>query len=392
MKFFNRKAKESQEEQRAVTYVPWWPDGAPGEVSPATASQVSAVFASMRILSENIASLPLEAYRKKSDGDLTPQAFVPPLFYKPSATDTRFQWISKCVVSLVLRGNAYGRVIARDTFGYPTQVEWLNPDDVDVDESSPVKPVYRYRGIVIEDNNDIVHIPWITMPGSVKGLSPVQHFASLMGVSVAATNYGRRWFDSGGLPPAILKNTAKTLNPEESKFVSKAATQSIASGKPFVMGNDWDFTALSVNPDEAQFLNTIKANATQIAAIYGVPPAMVGGEPGGSMTYANVEMEVNNLIVLTLRPWLVRLETEFSALLSGGEEVRFNVDAMIRTSVKERYENHNLALQGGWMNVDEVRAKENLPPLPDGEGKKYKGAGASPPPPVAPEPPEGVTE
>lgn len=388
MDIFNRKAPV-EEEQRAITSVPWWPDGAPGtSCSPDQASQIAAVFACMRILSENIASLPIEAYRRKQ-GELLPQAFVPPLFFSPSAIDTRFRWISKLVVSLVLRGNAYGKVIARDDLGFPTQVEWLSPDDVVVDETSQVSPIYWYRGERIQDNADMVHIPWITMPGKVVGLSPVQHFASLMGVSVAAVDYGKRWFDTGGIPPAILKNTSKTLNPEESKLVSRAASQSIASGRPFVMGNDWDFEALSVNPDEAQFLNTIKANATQIAAIYGVPPEMVGGETGGSMTYANVEMQVNNLIVLTLRPWLVRLETEFSALLANVEEVRFNVDAMIRTSVKERYDNYQTALDSGWMSVDEVRAKEKLPPLPNGEGKKYKGTGT----PVAPAtPPEGVTE
>lgn len=390
MGLFNRR-KSNDEEQRTISSLPWVAGGPrPSMVSAENAASLVPVWASVRILADNIASLPIDAFRK-GNGELTPQAFIPPLLFQPSARDTRFQWIHKCVVSLALRGNAYGMVVARDNLGFPTQVEWLNPDDVYLDQTGS-SPVWYYQGKKVEDPKDIVHIPWVVKPGEILGMSPVQVFASTIGVGLAATEYGRRWFDNGGVPPGVMKNSDRSLTPEEAKDTQRRAAQTIASGKPLILGQDWDFEAISVNPEEAQFLATIKANATQIAAIYGVPATMVGGEPGGSMTYANVEMEVNNLIVLTLRPWIVRLETAFSSLLANAEEVRFNVDAMIRTSVKERYDNYKTALDSGWMNVDEVRAKENLPPLPNGEGKTYKGTGTpSPPPPVAPTPPEGVT-
>lgn len=372
--------RKNKEEQRTITSLPFNMGGPahPSRVTTDNATSLVPVFASMRILADNIASLPIDAYRKQQ-GDLTPQAFVPPLFFSPSARDNRYQWVHKCVVSLVLRGNAYGLVTERDTLGFPSQVEWLNPDDVVVDETSPVAPKYFYASQPV-DSSDMVHIPWITLPGRVVGMSPVAAFASTMGVGLAATNYGKQWFDSGGAPPSMLKNTSKSLNEDESRLIQKGVSKAVASGKPIVLGNDWDFTAISINAEEAQFLQTIKANATQIAAIYGVPPTMVGGEPGGSMTYSNVEMEVNNLIVLTLRPWLVRLETAFSSLLANAEEVRFNVDSMIRMSVKDRYESYGLALTQGWLNLDDIRKRENLPPLPNGEGKAYGSKSATPPP------------
>lgn len=388
--------KRNKEEQRTITSLPFNMGGPvhPSRVTTDNATSLVPVFASMRILADNIASLPIDAYRKQQ-GDLTPQAFVPPLFFNPSARDNRYQWVHKCVVSLVLRGNAYGLVTERDTLGFPSQVEWLNPDDVVVDETSPVNPKYFYLSQPV-DSSDMVHIPWIVMPGRAVGMSPVAAFASTMGVGLAATNYGKQWFDNGGAPPSMLKNTAKSINEDESRLVQKGVSKAIASGKPIVLGTDWDFTSISVNAEEAQFLQTIKANATQIAAIYGVPATMVGGEPGGSMTYSNVEMEVNNLIVLTLRPWLVRLEAAFSSLLANAEEVRFNVDSMIRMSVKDRYESYGLALTQGWLNLDDIRKKENLPPLPNGEGKAYGAKSATPPPPQQEDQqetaPEGVAQ
>jgi hypothetical protein len=106
---------------------------------------------------------------------------------------------------------------------------------------------------------------------------------------------------------------------------------------------------------------------------------MGGGDSGGSMTYANVEAESNSLITLTLRPWFVRLENTLSKLMPGQEYVRFNVDAMIRTSLIERYTAHGMALDQGWRNRDEIRAIENLSPLPAGAGGETYGTPTAPP-------------
>jgi HK97 family phage portal protein len=235
----------------------------------------------------------------------------------------------------------------------------------------------------------IVHIPWVTMPGRVVGLSPVQHFARTIGVGLSATEYGLSWFDNGGTPPWTMKNGAKALNPDEADEISDRLAARVRARKPLVYGSDWDFTALQVNPEESQFIETMRLNASQIAAIYGVPPEKVGGDTGGSMTYSTVELNQIDFSNTTLRPWLVRIEAKLSALMPGKEFVRFNVDAMIRTDTLTRYQAHASALTNGWRNRDEVRAIEDLPPLPDGQGQTYTPVGLlarSTPDDPAPEP------
>jgi HK97 family phage portal protein len=159
---------------------------------------------------------------------------------------------------------------------------------------------------------------------------------------------------------------------EEGEEISNRLSARMRARKPLVFGSDWEFTALQVNPEESQFIETMRLTATQIAAIYGVPPEMVGGETGGSMTYANVEQQSINLVTITLRPWLVRLEGVLSRLLAGRQYVKFNVDAMIRTSLIDRYTAHGMALEQGWRNADEIRALEDLAPLPGGQGQTYR--------------------
>lgn len=363
--------------QRAITSLPWVAGGPRASVvSPERAISLIPLFACVRILADNVASLPLQTFRKV--GERREQVpFVPELLWQPAARDNLFEWLHKAVVSLALRGNAYGLIVARDNMGFPTQIEWLHPDDVFVDEVRPTLPLYYWMGHQIP-TEDIFHIPWFVMPGKVVGLSPVAAFASTIGVGLSATNYGRAWFDNGGTPPASFKNTAKTVNPEESEEISDRLAARMRSGKPLVHGNDWTFTPIQVNPEESQFIETMKLNATQIAAIFGIPATDVGGEPGGSLTYTTDEMSQIKLAQSTLRPWLVRFETKLSHLMPVREFVKFNVDAMIRTDLKTRYEAHQLALASGWRNVDEVRQIEDLPPLPNGQGQVYKPLGAPP--------------
>ncbi|MFD4662463.1 phage portal protein [Streptomyces halstedii] len=356
--------------KRAITSLPWGGGGSGmGSVSPERAVALIPLFACVRILADSIASLPVQTYRRNG-GSREILTFVPSLLFAPAARDNLFEWLHKAVVSLALRGNAYGLITARDDFGFPTSIEWLNPDDVWVDELRPTLPVFYWQGQIVPAEK-IVHIPWVALPGRVVGLSPVQVFARTIGVGLSATEYGLSWFDNGGTPPATMKNSGKTINPDEAEEISDRLAARVRARKPLVYGSDWDFTALQVNPEESQFIETMRLNASQIAAIYGVPPEMVGGDSGGSMTYANVEQNAINFVGFTLRPWLARLEAKLSALMPGREFVKFNVDALIRVDLMTRYQAHHQALEDGWRNRDEIRALEDLPPLPDGQGQPY---------------------
>jgi HK97 family phage portal protein len=361
-----------REEKRALTSLPFNIGGyLPTEMNVQRAMALVPVWSSIRLLADNAASLPLQAYRRMDDGTGVPMNNPPSLIAAPSAVSNRHQWIHQAVLSLALRGNAYGLVTARDGFGYPTSIEWLNPDEVHVDETQPTLPVFYWRGKPIP-RGDVFHIPWMVLPGHVVGISPVTAFANTLGVGLAATRYGESWFDNGGTPPATFQNVRETVSTDEAREIRDRTVAAMKSRKPLVFGSDWKFEALKVTPEESQFIGTMKLNATQVAAIYGVPPEKVGGERGSSMTYASVEQESIDFVQYSLRPWLVLLEQAISDVLPDRQYVRFNVDALIRTDIKTRYEAHALALQNGWKNVDEVRAVEDLQPLPHGQGTVYR--------------------
>lgn len=372
-----RRPRTEQRDLLSST-LPTWSDVSAGHVTLGAGGTTRAlslipVFAANRLLSGTVSTLPLKTYRDVGDEKLqAPQA---QLFRQLEDEGRLVPWLQQCMTSLGLRGNAFGRVLARDGFEFPTQIEWLNPTAVLL-ENTPQGYVWRVGSDVVS-RRDMLHIPWFTLPGEVLGLSPIGTFAATINTGLAADRYGQTWFDNGGFPPGTFKNSAQTVTQEQTERIKARLSAAIRTRQPLVYGADWEYTPLSVPPNEAQFIETLRMNATQIASIYNIPPEMIGGETGKSMTYQNVEQQQINFVMMTLRPWLVLLERAFSALLPNRQYVRFNADALIRADIKTRYEVYEIGRTIGLRSIDELRRLEELPSLPGGAGADYAPLGTT---------------
>lgn len=347
----------------------------PAAVSEHGALRLAPVFAAGRLLASSVASLPVQQYRKS--GETRAKLPLSSLFVKPSAVGTLDDWLWRAMTSLVYRGNAVGLIMERDYLEYPTRIEWLNPADVMVQDSLPLgqrgsftEPVWSYRGVELP-SYDVVHIPWFTLPGRVWGMSPIGAYAVTVSTGLAALKFSDDWFRSGGVPPGRFKNTSQAVNQEEASVIKRRLVQAIRSHEPIVYGKDWDYEPITVSPQEAQFVETMRLGATQIATIYGIPPEKIGGETGGSYTYSSPEQRQIEFIQDALLPWLTKLESHLSALLPRGQYIKFNADALIRTDIATRFDTYAKARLIGVMNRDEIRAQEDMKPLPDGQGEDY---------------------
>jgi HK97 family phage portal protein len=331
------------------------------------ALRLAPVYAATRLLADSVASLPLRSYQD-AGGRRVPTV-TPPLFRRPAVLGTRFDWMHRCMTSLTLRGNAYGLVVATDDNGWPSQVEWLHPDDVTLLDNFASEPTWYYKGRRLNPG-EMFHIPAYTLAGQILGLSPVAYFAAMTDTGLLAEKFGRDWFANGSIPAAVLE-TDRQVGQDDAKAIKARLKDAAADRDVAVLGLGVKYRPISVAPNESQFLETIKATANQIAAIYGVPPEKIGGTTGNPLTYTTVEQNSIDLLTWTLRPWLARLEEAFSLLRPPTEECAFDADAMLRTDTLTRYETHRIARQIGLNNVDELRASENEAPLPNGQGQDY---------------------
>jgi len=352
-------------EQRAVTELPWNYGGTNTYTAPPTqdaALQLEPVFSAWRLLANGVASLPLHTYRKT--GTTRKRIDTPKLFDEPSAVGTLYDWLFRAVVSLCSSGNAVGLVTGRDALEYPTGVEWLDPRTVRVEGYA--QPDWFVNGQPVPREN-VVHIPWFPMPGQVWGLSPLGAYAFTISAGTAKRGYITDWFDSGGVPSGTFRNTEKKIDAEQAGEIKRRLVNAIATHAPIVFGHDWEYNPLSIAPHEAQFIDSMRLDATQIASIYGVSPEDIGGHTGASLTYSTVELNQIKFNTVTLRPWVTKLEQAFYPLLPRPQYVKFNMDATVRADIATRYATYAIAKQHGLLTTNEIRQLEDRDPVPGGD-------------------------
>ena len=131
------------------------------------------------------------------------------------------------------------------------------------------------------------------------------------------------------------------------------------------------YKPISINPQEAQFLETRKFQIDEIARLYRVPPHMIGDLEKSS--FNNIEQQSLEFVKYTLNPWVVRWEQSLQkALLNSTEQksyfIKFNVDGLLRGDYQSRMAGYAVGRQNGWLSANDIREMENMNPIPEEEG------------------------
>ena len=354
----------------------YYPTDANETVNTDSAMRLAAVWSCVNLLTDIVAPLPWHAYRRNPDGTESMIADHP-LLVSPSNEPalTAADWRGQMMRSLLLRGNCFGLIKKVGAFGEPTQIQFIHPDYVSVVRLGPLGP-FEYRVLgerkdLWQAGGDLLHIPAYTVPGTPVGLSPIDYARQQIGVGLGAERFGAKWFGDNATPSAVL-TTDQPLTGEQADAMKQRWNEAMHGSRGVaVLGAGLDYTSVSVPANESQFLETMKFTATQIARIYGVPPEMIGADSGSSMTYSNVESRMLHLLVLAGRPWIARLEHALSQLLRTTVNVRANTDELLRTDARTRVDIQTARLRMGVRSVDEIRAEDNLAPLPNNDGAQY---------------------
>jgi HK97 family phage portal protein len=330
----------------------------------------SAVWACVDLISEIVSTMPFDEYRRGGAGELL-ELPKPPLLDDPTGDSSGLEvWLRQALVSLLLRGNAYGLVLAVGGDGWPTQIESLHPDRVQVERLRTIGPVtWRLDAKPIErwPAGPLWHLPAYCAPGSPVGMSPIRYAAETIGLGLAVTKFGAQWFGDGAHPTSTVESPHE-ITEEQAKVIKARVLRAMGETRePLVLGSDTKLNAVQVAPEESQFLETSQANVADVCRYFRVPPEAIGGKAADSLTYANQEQRGIALLTNTVNGWLVRLERSLTRLRPRPRFVKANPDSLLRVDLATRYKAHDLGLRGGWLSRNDVRRIEDRPPIPDGD-------------------------
>ena len=352
-----------------------------GSMNTTSAMKYTAVFACLRVLAETHATVPVQLYRKKDDGDREARndlAVYDILHNRPNEEMSPFNFKESCMMALNTGGNAVcERLVNRrgELVGlYPYQ--W---QQVKIDRNLETKKLQYKISDGIEkitktlSREQVFHVPGLSMDGVI-GLSPIQYAAAAIRLGQSYERFGVNFYRNAAMPsgafkfPHALKDDAFQRLKKELKDNYQGGMN---TGTPMLLEAGGEFQAFTIKPADAQLIENKKFQIEDIARIYRVPLHLI--QNLDKATNNNIEHQSLEFVMYTMLPWFKRWEENINMQLltpaerRAGFYVEFKLDGLLRGDAASRARAYALGRQWGWLSVNDIRKLENLSPIVNGD-------------------------
>jgi HK97 family phage portal protein len=349
-------------------------------VNQSTAMGVPAFTAGIRLIAEDIASMPLITYERLAKGKRrAPEHPAYAMLHdSPNPEMTSMVFRETGIGHLYSWGNWYAEK-EFDGQGTPVRLWPLRPDRMRVEFSRETgRRIYKYRlpnGDMVElPASRVFHVPGWGFDGLI-GYSRVTLMRRALEAATIASEYGLRTLANDARPGVTI------LHPQQ---LEKAARENIANSwderhkgltnaqRTAVLDEGMTIEATGFSPEDAQFLESKQWSLVEVAQGLRLAPHKLSDFTRA--TFSNIEESNIDHVVGTLGPPATRIEQQINKDILGDPRyfAEHLVDALLRGKTLDRFNAYRLASGGvSWMNGDEIRERENLNPMPDGQGEVY---------------------
>jgi HK97 family phage portal protein len=350
-------------------------------VTPESAKRLAAVYACRNLIAGVIASMPCDTYEQAKDG--TRKQFFHDYWWllneRAYGTVTSSSFWEFMVSSMLMRGDGISQ-IERDRLG---TIKALMPIPRECVEYKPRNGELIYlindgiskKGLIQED---VLHFPNFCFDGR-KSESVIQQAArQAIGTGLAADEFSGEWFANGANPSTVVQYpSGATLTKDQQKDLRQQIedrhTGKGKRHKPLLLVNGGVLNSVTLSPEDSQLLETRNFQVIEVARAFGVPPHMIGA-PVTSAYGTGLEQISKGLHQYTINPHTKRFAQEINHKFwprNAKYYAAFDRSQLIEGDSKAQAEYYGKALGGpgaqGWMTINEVRRKQNLPPIEGGD-------------------------
>ncbi|MBE1208118.1 phage portal protein [Aminobacter carboxidus] len=350
---------------------------------------VPGISACIQVLSEDLAKVPLILYRKMSNGTRI-KAESHPLYARlkesPAPWLSSFAWRRALVANALSYGKGHSRVW-RNERGSVERITLLKHGQTTTRWADDTEPFFDIQGKNGYERDlswqDVIHAPYRGstangMWGGVDGISPIDQHPETIALALAAERFAARFFANGARPSIALEMDKKLPNDAVAKRIRTGIERAYSgldnSFKVAILELGMKLKEFSTNPQDSQLNETRKEQAVQCCTMYGVPPHKIGILDRA--TNNNIEHQGIDYVTGPVSSLAEAIQSALEiACLSVDEReeyyIEFNLDGLMRGDIHSRYRAYAIGRQWGWLNADDIRGRENMDDLPDGQGKTY---------------------
>ena len=376
MSWFNKKKKEVAVEERGSTF-DYLLYNSGCNYTTSKAMLLSTVYRCVEVISDSVAQLPLEPYRIDAQGykiKFTTHPTYRLLNAEPNSKMTRFTFIKTLIVSTLLKGNGFA-FIERDEEGNAKALHYIPSELVTIIPPKTLGDniVYSVTGLsnLIEACN-MIHILNFSYDG-ITGISTLSHAKHTLGLASDSEAHASGFFKGGANLAGIL--TVQSTLTTKQKEALKSSWQTAFSpqtGQPngvAVLEGNMEFKPITVNPSDAQLLETRQFNVIDICRFFGVSP--VKAFDLSKSSYSTVEATNLSFLTDTLSPLLEKIELEFERKLYKPSEkanidVRFDTSRILRADKQSLANYYSTLFNIGVVSCNEIRKEIDLPAVEGG--------------------------
>jgi HK97 family phage portal protein len=342
------------------------------------ALQVSAVWSSVELLTDNIASLPLFVYLRATGQEghktLARDTQLWQLLHEsPNRRHTPIEFWQYMTMNFLMRGNAYARLI-RNEAGEVIEMWPLSSDQVEVEVLKDRSVIYKYSyegQIAVYNEASILH--WRDKGNGIIGMSRLDYMRSSVGLAIDAQNHSRNTFRKSGKRPGVFM--IDKLLTKEQRDAIRANYSGLIEGSEddlLVLEAGAKFEALSMSPVDLQMMETRRFSVEDIARWFGIPSVMINDTAKTTTWGTGIEQIIEGFYKFRLRPMLEGLEQAIERRVLTPRQrqlytVEFSLEAILRGSYLDRLEAGSKGVQNGLITRNEWRQLENLPPIQGGD-------------------------
>jgi len=344
-------------------------------VNQASAMRFTAVYAAIKILSENIASLPRYVTKRTGD-DWIPASGHPvsKLLNHPNSYIDDFSFWYSILANLEGYGNAFA--IIEWSEGIPVALHPVAPSYVSIGMSEyngkPCKifrvnfpdPIFgKYNRTYFEW--EMLHFMQFSLDG-IQGIDPISYNSAAIGRGIATTAFSAEFYKKGGNIKGVLETDNNLGEEAYNNFMNHYKNAATNFETP-LLEYGIKYKSIGISPVAAQLIQSETLSIQDIARIFSIPPHLLA-EMSHS-TFSNIEQQNIFFGSYSLRPLCKRLEQQLCTKLFGADEIDdysidFDLRGMMRGDNASRAAYLNTLVSGGIITPNEARTQENLPKLP----------------------------
>lgn len=335
------------------------------------------IFSAVSRIANALAAMPVNLYKGanlRNNGTLGDL-----ICYSPNPSMTSSQFFKAMEACRCTYGNCYALKVYDEIDGTLERLDILNPMRVMPIMEARTKELW-YR-ITPDDGPDfyihgfyMIHVPFISTNGYI-GVNPVSVLNDTLQYSERMQTFSQELLEKGVNAAVVLEAPAQLGDTQRKKMIDDfMTTYKQTSGNILLLESGVTAKSLDLSPVDSKIFEVEKITRSKVAMVYNIPPHMLGDYSDTS--FASQEQQMLEFLSLTMLPIVTDYEQELNRKLittnlrHRGWHFKFDMDVLLRADASTQAEVDYKGVRSGWVTVDEIRAKRNLPPLPGGVGSK----------------------